>query len=139
MNKKADPTTYTISELSKTYDVTSRALRLYEESGLLGPKREGSKRIYFERDRVRLRLLLRGKRLGYSLSEIKELFDIYESNSGERGQLLLLLENLEDKKKKLEIQKTDVDLALQEIERITIKARETLDDIAASEKYYKKS
>lgn len=132
MSKEAKFKTYTISELSKAFDVTPRALRLYEESGLLGPKREGSKRIYFERDRVRLRLLLRGKRLGYSLAEIKELFDIYESNSGEEGQLLLLLENMEEKKKKLEIQKTDVEMALQEIERITLKARETLDEIAAA-------
>ena len=95
MVKEAKFKTYTISELSKDFDVTPRALRLYEESGLLAPKREGSKRIYFERDRVRLRLLMRGKRLGYSLSEIKELFDIYDSNSGEEGQLLLLLENME--------------------------------------------
>ena len=132
MSKEAKFKTYTISELSKAFDVTPRALRLYEESGLLGPKREGSKRIYFERDRVHLRLLLRGKRLGYSLAEIKELFDIYESNSGEEGQLLLLLENMEDKRKKLEIQKLDVELALQEIERITLKARETLAEIAAA-------
>jgi len=134
MSKKAKLKTYTISELSKAFDVTPRALRLYEESGILGPKREGSKRIYFERDRVRLRLLLRGKRLGYSLSEIKELFDIYESNSGEEGQLLLLLENMEDKKKKLEIQKIDVEIALQEIDRVTIKARKALDEIAAADK-----
>ena len=134
MKKEVNIKTYTISELSKAFDVTPRALRLYEESGILGPKREGSKRIYFERDRVRLRLLLRGKRLGYSLSEIKELFDIYESNSGEKGQLLLLLENMEDKRKKLEIQKVDVEVALQEIDRITIKARKALDEIAASKK-----
>ena len=134
MSKEVNIKTYTISELSKAFDVTPRALRLYEESGILGPKREGGKRIYFERDRVRLRLLLRGKRLGYSLSEIKELFDIYESNSGEKGQLLLLLENMEDKRKKLEIQKVDVEIALQEIDRITIKARKALDEIAASKK-----
>ncbi len=134
MVKEAKFKTYTISELSKDFDVTPRALRLYEESGLLAPKREGSKRIYFERDRVRLRLLMRGKRLGYSLSEIKELFDIYDSNSGEEGQLLLLLENMEDKKKKLEIQKLDVELALQEIEKVTIKARKTLEEITAAAK-----
>lgn len=128
-----DGQTYTISELSKQYNVTPRALRLYEESGLLSPEREGSKRIYHERERVRLRLLLRGKRLGYTLSEIKEIFDIYESNSGEAGQLQLLLENLEEKKKKLEIQKVDVELALEEIERFTQKARKALDELSASE------
>lgn len=134
MSKKAELNTYTISELSKAFDVTTRALRLYEESGILAPKREGNKRIYFERDKVRLRLLLRGKRLGYSLGEIKELFDIYESNSGEEGQLLLLLKTMEDKKVKLKIQKEDVELALQEIDRITKKARKTLKEIAASKK-----
>lgn len=132
MNKKVKFKTYTISELSKAFDVTPRALRLYEESGILAPDREGNKRVYHERDKVRLRLLLRGKRLGYSLAEIKELFDIYESNSGEKGQLLLLLETMEDKKIKLEIQKEDVELALQEIERVTKKARKALDEIAAA-------
>ncbi len=134
MNKEVNFKTYTISELAKAFDVTPRALRLYEESGILGPKREGNRRIYFERDRVRLRLLLRGKRLGYSLAEIKELFDVYDSNSGEEGQLRLLLENMEDKKKKLEIQKVDVEAALQEIERITKKARKALREIAAAKK-----
>ena len=126
--------TYTISELSKAFDVTPRALRLYEESGLLNPNREGNKRIYFERDRVRLRLLLRGKRLGFTLSEIKELFDVYKSNSGEKGQLLLLLENMEGKKTKLETQRIDVEMALKEIDRITEKARKALDEIAATKK-----
>lgn len=133
MSKDEEPQTYTISELSKEYEVTPRALRLYEESGLLNPKREASKRIYFNRDRVRLRLLLRGKRLGYTLSEIKEIFNMYDSNSGEKGQLLLLLENLEEKKKKLEIQKIDVEQALQEIDRIKIKARTALDEMTATE------
>ncbi|MGK0272406.1 MAG: DNA-binding transcriptional MerR regulator [Cocleimonas sp.] len=132
MSIEAEFKTYTISELSKSFDVTPRALRLYEESGLLSPKREGSKRVYFERDRVRLRLLLRGKRLGYSLAEIKELFDIYESNSGEEGQLLLLLETMEVKRKQLETKKIDVEIALQEIEKVTKTARKTLKEISST-------
>lgn len=128
MNNKISKT-FSISELSSEFDVTARALRLYEESGLLTPKREGNKRIYFEKDKVRLRLVMRGKRLGYSLSEIKELFEIYDSNSGEEGQLILVLENMKEKKEKLEIQKIDVEIALEEIERFVESAQKTLDEI----------
>ncbi len=117
MSKEPKFKTYTISDLSKEFEVTPRALRLYEESGLLGPKREGNKRIYLERDKVRLRLLLRGKRLGCTLSEIKDIFDMYDSKSGEKGQILLLLEKMDDRRKKLKAQRQDVDMALEEIER----------------------
>ncbi len=134
MSKEPNFKTYTISDLSKEFEVTPRALRLYEESGLLGPKREGNKRIYVERDRVRLRLLLRGKRLGCSLSEIKDIFDMYESKSGEKGQILLLLEKMDDRRKKLKAQRKDVDMALEEIERVYQKIRKSLDEIDATEK-----
>ena len=69
--------TYTISELSKEFDVTTRAIRLYEESGLVAPERDGSKRVYQERDRVRLQLILRGKRIGFTLAQVQEMFDLY--------------------------------------------------------------
>ena len=64
-------TTYSISELAKEFDVTTRAIRLYEESGLLSPEREGNRRVYYEKDRVRLRLTLRGKLIGFTLAEVK--------------------------------------------------------------------
>lgn len=133
MSKAPKRSTYTITELSKEFDVTPRALRLYEESGLLGPKREGNKRIYIERDRVRLRLLLRGKRLGCTLSEIKDIFDMYESKSGEKGQLLLLLEKMDDRRQKLLAQKQDVEMALEDMERVYQKVRKSLGEIEASE------
>lgn len=133
MSKEPNFKTYTISDLSKEFEVTPRALRLYEESGLLGPKREGNKRIYVERDRVRLRLLLRGKRLGCTLSEIKDIFDMYESKSGEKGQILLLLEKMDDRRQKLLEQKQDVEMALEEIERVYQKVKKSLDEINASE------
>jgi DNA-binding transcriptional MerR regulator len=138
MAKMPDFKTYTISDLSQEFEVTPRALRLYEESGLLGPKRDGNKRIYLERDRVRLRLLLRGKRLGCTLSEIKDLFDLYDSKSGEKGQILHLLEKMEDRRQKLEVQKQDVELALEEIDRIAKKANKTLREINKAEKKKKK-
>jgi len=133
MSKEPKSKTYTISDLSKEFEVTPRALRLYEESGLLGPKREGNKRIYLERDRVRLRLLLRGKRLGCTLSEIKDIFDMYETKSGEKGQILVLLEKMDDRRKKLVAQRQDVDMALEEIERVYQKVSKSLDEIDAAE------
>jgi DNA-binding transcriptional MerR regulator len=124
---------YTISELAGEFDVTSRALRLYEESGLLSPRREGTKRIYSERDRVRLRLILRGKRLGCSLSEIKEIFDIYDTESGEKAQLVFFLERLNERKQILELQKQDVDLALEDLQQVMDNAQQALDKILLKE------
>ena len=121
--------TYTISELAAEFGVTSRALRLYEESDLLAPKREGTKRIYAERDRVRLRLILRGKRLGWSLAEIRESFDLYDSNMGEEAQLFYLLEKLTARRKILETQRQDVELALTDLDRIADDARTVLSNI----------
>lgn len=123
---------YTISELANEFGVTSRALRLYEESALLAPKREGTKRIYAERDRVRLRLILRGKRLGWSLAEIRESFDLYDSSMGEEAQLIYLLEKLDARRDILETQKQDVELALADLEHIADDARTVLSNIYAS-------
>lgn len=128
------PRIYAISELASEFGVTSRALRLYEESGLLCPHREGTKRLYSERERVRLRLILRGKRVGCSLSEIKELFDLYDSSSGEKAQLELLLEKLEERRQLLETQKQDVELALQDLARVAQDAQAALAECQASEK-----
>lgn len=124
---------YTISELSKQFDVTSRALRLYEESELLSPKRVGTKRIYSERDRVRLRLIMRGKRLGWSLSEIREIFDIYDTDSGEKTQLEFFLQRLDDRIKILERQREDVLLSLKDVSRIKEDAQRALEKIIANE------
>jgi DNA-binding transcriptional MerR regulator len=121
--------TYAIGELAKEFEVTSRTLRLYEEEGLLKPQRAGTRRIYSERNRVRLRLILRGKRLGWSLSEIKELFDLYDSNHGEEAQLELMLAKLEQRREMLEMQKRDIDNALEDLERIVGNAQNALHQI----------
>ena len=128
MNSK-NTTTYTIGELANEFDVTSRALRLYEESELLSPKREGTKRIYAERDRVRLRLILRAKRLGWSLAEVKETFDLYDSSHGEEAQLLLLLEKLEERRKFLMMQQQDIANSLEDLENISANAEAALVEI----------
>jgi len=129
--------TYTISELAQEFGVTSRALRLYEESGLLAPKREGTRRIYAERDRVRLRLVLRGKRLGWSLAEIRESFDLYDSSMGEQAQLNYLLEKLNARRDILETQKQDIDLALKDLDHIADNARTVLSKIQSGQKRLK--
>ena len=120
---------YTISDLAKEFEVTPRALRLYEESGLLEPQRDGQKRIYSERDRVRLRLIIRGKRIGCSLAEVKELFDMYDSSPGEAGQIKRLLEKLDERKQALELQRSELELSLADIEQIEQRALETLREL----------
>ena len=129
--------TYTIGELANEFDVTSRALRLYEESELLAPRREGTKRIYAERDRVRLRLILRAKRLGWSLAEVKEIFDLYDSSHGEKAQLVLLLEKLDERRIFLKMQQKDIENSLEDLENIASNAGQVLAEIRRSEKQSK--
>ena len=124
-----EPRTWAIGELASEFEVTSRALRLYEEEGLLKPQRIGMRRIYNEGNRVRLRLILRGKRLGWSLSEIKELFDLYDSSHGEEAQLELMLAKLEQRREILVAQKCDIENALEDLERIVGNAQNALDEI----------
>ena len=126
--------TYGIGELAEEFGVTSRALRLYEEEGLLDPQRDGTRRIYNERNRVRLRLILRGKRLGWSLSEIRESFDLYDSSLGEEAQLELMLEKLEQRRDNLLVQRRDIDNALQDLERVESDARQALQEIRAGQR-----
>jgi DNA-binding transcriptional MerR regulator len=118
--------TYLISELAKEFDITTRAMRLYEEQGLLSPEREGNKRIYSEGDRVRLRLTLRAKRLGMTLAEAKDLIDLYYVGRNKKHQLEKLLEKLQEREDKLLAQRADIELTLQEIQRIKLQAEEAL-------------
>ncbi len=118
--------TYLISELAKEFGVTARAIRLYEEQKILSPKREGSKRIYSEGDRVRLRLTLRAKRLGMTLAEAKELIDLYYDGRNKKHQLEKLLDKLREREDKLLEQRADIELTLQEIQRIKKQADEAL-------------
>ena len=126
--------TYTISELAREFGVTSRALRLYEESDLLAPKREGTRRIYADRDRVRLRLVLRGKRLGWSLAEIRESFNLYDSSMGEVAQLNYLLDKLDARREILQTQKQDIEFALQDLDRIADNAQTALSNLQPGQK-----
>jgi len=126
--------TYSIGELAGEFGITSRTLRLYEEEGLLNPRRDGTRRIYNERNRVRLRLILRGKRLGWSLSEIRESFDLYDSSLGEEAQLESMLGKLEYRRETLIGQRKDIDSALRELERIEANAGQALLEIRAGQR-----
>ena len=108
--------TYTISELAKEFAVTTRTIRYYEDQGLLSPRREGVNRVFTQRDRVRLKLALRGKRLGFSLSEIRELFELYDVSRDERRQLEEFLARLERRRAMLEQQREDIEVMLNEID-----------------------
>ncbi|MBK7791909.1 MAG: MerR family DNA-binding transcriptional regulator [Betaproteobacteria bacterium] len=106
---------YTISDLAREFALTTRAIRFYEHEGLLSPQRRGRVRIYGERERVRIKLILRGKRLGLALSEIRELFDIYALTRNEAAQLSKFLQMLADRRAMLKQQREDIDAVLAEI------------------------
>ena len=106
---------YSISDLAKEFEVTARTIRHYEEQGLLNPAREGMNRVFSNRDRVRLKLALRGKRLGFSLSEIRELFKLYDMAKDEDAQIEAFLARLEKRRALLEQQREDIEVMLGEI------------------------
>ncbi|MNQ43283.1 HTH-type transcriptional regulator HmrR [compost metagenome] len=109
--------TWTISELSREFDVTPRTIRFYEDQGIVSPAREGRNRVFGPRDRTRLKLALRGKRLGLQLSEILTLIDMYDSPGDTEVQLRQYLSVLEQHRATLEQQRRDIEDTLQEIEQ----------------------
>lgn len=119
---------YSISELADEFDVTPRTLRFYEAQGILSPEREGTKRFFSQRDRVRLRLVVRGKRLGFSLSELKNIIDMYDSEVGEAGQLQYLLKRIHDQCAELEQKRQDINDTLRELHMTAARCIEGLAD-----------
>jgi len=117
---------FTIGELAREFDVTPRTIRFYEDQGLLAPRRAGQRRIYAQRDRTRLKLTLRGKRLGLSLSEIRELIDMYEPGRDERPQLERFLSVLEAHKATLLQQRADLEAQLSELQAFERRVRKQL-------------
>ncbi|HHQ4662359.1 MULTISPECIES: MerR family transcriptional regulator [Aeromonas] len=108
--------TYSISELAHEFDVTPRTIRYYEDEGLLTPLREGQTRIYSHRDKIRLKLTLRGKRLGFSLAEIRELFDMYDTDKSSKNQLNSMISLIESKRSALHQQLEDIQMVMAELE-----------------------
>ena len=106
---------HTITDLAKEFGITTRTIRHYEDEGLLSPRREGQNRLFSHRDRVRLKLALRGKRLGFTLAEIRELFNLYDLARDEKRQLQELITKLEKRRVLLEQQREDIEVMLNEI------------------------
>ncbi|MFP6774467.1 MAG: MerR family DNA-binding transcriptional regulator [Alphaproteobacteria bacterium] len=109
--------TYTISQLAAEFGVTARTIRFYEDKKLLQPQRNGLARVYGRRDRGRLKLILRGKRLGFSLTDISEMLDLYDPHGEGREQLLVMLEKSRQRLAELEQQRTDIDDVIEELQK----------------------
>jgi DNA-binding transcriptional MerR regulator len=122
----SDGATFSIADLAAEYDVTLRTIRHYEDLGLLSPERRGTVRIFRNRDRVRLALILRGKRLGFSLDEIATIVNMYDQSPGEAGQLKYLLEQIEVRRADLEQRRRDIEQTLVELDAVERRCREDL-------------
>lgn len=117
---------FTTAELAREFELTTRAIRHYEAMGLIAPERRGRARIFSARDRVRLRLVKRGRRLGFSIEEIKEILDLYDAERGEERQILLLLGKLRARREKLQAQIRDLTAILEELDGVEAQCIETL-------------
>ncbi|MBK9475256.1 MAG: MerR family DNA-binding transcriptional regulator [Tetrasphaera sp.] len=114
---EADPShTWTIAEIAAEFGVTHRTVRHYEEIGLISPERRGSTRVYHRRDRTRLALIMRGRRLGFPLEEIRTIIDLYDVPRGRRSQLEYVLSQIEQRRCDLEQRRADLDAALRELD-----------------------
>ncbi len=100
---------YSISDLARELDITPRAIRFYEEQGMLAPERRGQERVYGSRDKVTLKLILRGKRIGFSLAECKELIELYDPAEGNRVQLETFMRKIEERRAQLDQQLLDIE------------------------------
>lgn len=123
---------YSIGELAKQFDITTRSIRFYEDEGLLSPKRQGQQRIYTNKDRVRLKLILRGKRLGFSLAETRRLFELYDADNSSAAQLQKVLELISEKKVSLKQQMEDINVLLTELSGLEQRCQDELEVIQQS-------
>ena len=122
---------WSITELAAEFGITLRTIRFYEDHGLIAPERQGTRRIYHARDRVRLALVLRGRRLGFSLAEITTIVDMYDAAPGEVGQLRYLLEQIAARRVELEQRRRDIEQTLAELDDVE---RRCAEDLAALER-----
>lgn len=129
MTTSKEEQTFTIGELAKEFDITPRSIRFYEEQGLITPSRTGQNRIYNNKDRVRLKLILRGKRLGFSLAEVNNLFELYDTNPDSAIQLETMLSMTEQKRAVLRQQLEDIQMLMGELDEVEARCREELAEL----------
>ncbi|MBU2896250.1 MerR family DNA-binding transcriptional regulator [Vibrio hepatarius] len=123
--------TYKISDLAKEFDITTRSIRFYEDMGLIQPERKGNMRVYQRRDKVRLKLILRGKRLGFSLAEIRDLLELYDTNQLDT-QLIKMLKIIDDKEAVLKRQLEDITIVMEDLNTARKRCEEALERSKAS-------
>lgn len=130
--RKANSTvqTFSIGEVAKEFDITTRSIRFYEDQGLLSPSRQGQTRIYNGKDKVRLKLILRGKRLGFTLAETRRLFELYDRDRSSQNQLATMLELIDEKKDTLQQQLEDISVLLHELKAVEQRCRAELHALA---------
>ena len=120
---------YAIGELAREFEVTARTIRFYEDKGLIAPARRGTTRLFSPRERTRLKLILRGKRLGFSLAEIAEIVDMYDAEPGEAGQLRLLVAKIAERRERLERQRRDIAATLAHLGQVERKCEGRLKEL----------
>jgi DNA-binding transcriptional MerR regulator len=129
MNQDSSAETfYSVTELAHLLDVTPRTIRFYEQKDLLAPQRAGKTRVYTHRDKARLQIILRGKRLGFSLAEIKEFLDLYDTDRTQQSQLNLLLAKIGERIESLEAQQRDLQQTLKELYQVQAEAKRALSE-----------
>jgi DNA-binding transcriptional MerR regulator len=129
MAKQAAEPTFSIAELAREFDVTTRTIRFYEDQGLISPERRGQTRVYRPRDRTRLKLILRGKRLGFSLQEVADIIRLYDEEPGEVGQLHYFLDRIRERRTLLEQQREDIEVTLSDLAVVERNCRRRLKDL----------
>ena len=118
--------TYSISDLSRHFDVTPRAIRFYEDQGLLSPERINAQRVYNDGDFIRLKLILRGKRIGFSLAELKQTISLYDTQPDSKAQLQYVLETIDSNREELLERKQDIQTTLADMDDVQARIREQL-------------
>ena len=118
MNKLDTKEYYTITELTREFDISTRTIRFYEDEGLIKTVRRGRTRLFRPSDRRLLKFILRGKRLGFSIAEIREIKDMYKETSGEEGQLRLLMKKVQERREELEQKRRDIEETLGELDQV---------------------
>ncbi len=124
---------YTITELTKEFSVSTRTIRFYEDEELIKPVRRGRTRLFRPSDRLLLKQILRGKRLGFSIAEIREIIEVYKAPSGEEGQIKLMIERINQKRKELEQKRQDIDDTMREMDNAEENCIERLAELRVSQ------